>query len=239
MGGLCGAGLCDISTLQQPYVHGYGSARSSGTGTQRHVSAWDHLQSLSSDEVMGKTAQLDLELRMLKDDNYRIREELSRRARGRPPQRIEGSDANPHVDPEQQLSYMKEMIRSLQAENARLRSPQLQDARGDDGGGERVSEEKHRRLQQELARLQQSHLQQLQEARQLQAASALTSAVPSGAPSAAPSGRATPVSTLGRMVLRGGNTPEESQALRAQYEALVREQEALRAKVRKLAHHQS
>jgi len=201
-----------------------------------------HTQPLTGNEALRRIDQLDLELRMLKDDNYRIREEQLRLekdlkdASRRPgPQQAAAGAPSPQVDPEQQLMYMQEMIRKLQAENTRLRSSQQRDgsaAAVSAPGEDRVSEEEYKRLQQRLQQLQQAHLRQLQQARQLQASSALSSK----APSTVPSGRATPVGTGSGASPAPGGVDAEDLALRGQYEALLQEQEKLKGKVRKLAH---
>jgi len=203
-----------------------------------------HTQPLTSDEAVRRIDQLALEWRMLKDDNYRIREDQLRlekefkdasRRPGLQPAASGAGAPSPQVDPEQQLMYMQEMIRKLQAENTRLRSSQQREgsAAADSAPGEdRVSEDEYKRLQQRLQQLQQAHLRQLQQARQLQASSALSSK----APSTVASGRATPVGTSSGASPAPGGVDAEDLALRGQYEALLQEQEKLRSKVRKLAH---
>lgn len=200
-----------------------------------------HTVPLTNDEALRRIEQLDLELRMLKDDNYRIREDQLRLEKElKDALRRTGKEAasgapSPQVDPEQQLMYMQEMIRKLQAENTKLRSAQQRDGSAvavSVPGEDRVSEEEYKRLQQRLQQLQQAHLKQLQQARQLQASSALSSK----APSVAGSGRATPVGTSSGASPAHGGIDAEDLALRGQYEALLQEQEKLRSKVRKLAH---
>lgn len=244
-------------------------------------------QLLSPQEATRRIEQLDLELRMLKDDNYRIREEHLRLERNlrevSDGARREAaayscagagyggsgySAAHPsgvarglgaagvgaaaggalgrgsgqgRVNGDQQLAYMREMVRNLQEENRRLKTI---------WGGQRwdrpaaeplegfVSEEKCRALHARLAQLQQQHLQHLQEARLIQGGRS------SAGGSAPNSGLSTPVSTnFGRFSGASstaapqsrGHTPQDSHALRSQYEAIMREQEMLRSKVRKLA----
>lgn len=225
-----------------------------------------NVQLLSPQEAARRIEQLDLELRMLKDDNYRIREEhlrMERNLREVPDgARREAaayscagagyggsgySAAHPsgsgqgRVNGDQQLAYMREMVRNLQEENRRLKTM---------CGGQRwdrpateplegfVSEEKCRALHARLAQLQQQHLQHLQEARLIQGGRS------SAGGSAPNSGLSTPVSTnFGRCSGASstaapqsrGYTPQDSHALRSQYEAIMREQEMLRSKVRKLA----
>lgn len=233
MGQVCGPGApCDLTfsgrgNREQEYA--FGSHYDMG---QRDWDTAASIQNLHPDEVSRKVSQLSLELRMLRDDNYRIREEqlvlesqLKEAAlqADRPGQRgrvasMRASD--PRIDNSGQLLYMQEAIRNLQAENTQLRNG----ASGYSQGG--VSEAEYRELQRRLKSLQQSHLWQLQQARQLQGRGG--SAAASRAGSALASGAATPVSS----------TPfwsgQESR-LQAQYEALMREQEALRGKVRMLA----
>jgi len=201
-----------------------------------------HTVPLTSDEALRRTDQLETDLRMLKDDNYRIREdqlrlekELKDASRRAGTQQAASGAPSPQVDPEQQLMYMQEMIRKLQAENTRLRSSQQRDgsaAAVSVPGEDRVSEEEYKRLQQQLQQLQQAHLGQLRQARQLQASSALSSK----APSTVASGRATPVGTSSGASQAPGGVDAKDLALRGQYEALLQEQEKLRSKVRKLAH---
>eukprot|EP00434_Breviolum_minutum_P046091 symbB.v1.2.041501.t1/scaffold8291.1/size6948/1 len=234
MGQLCGPGvLCDLDKVS-------GDRRLQDEGTR-------------------KVDQLTLELRMLKDENYRIREEQLRlekelkvrappwqpghaghgpcvpsgrseghgagpvsngRARSRPERdqadqtrfrRAEdfgapGGRAGPpgRGQEDRQLAYMKEVIRSLQAENTRLR-------KGDKtvNASSGVSEEEYRRLEGQLRMLQRQH-------GRVQAAG-------SAGVSTAVSGVSTPLSSFN----------EDQRAMRAlagHYEALQREQEELRNK---------
>lgn len=101
-----------------------------------------------------KMDQLDLELRMLKDENYRIREEQLRLERemkdpafrtsvgpfsSRQSLGVQraggGGDGASRVDLEQQLTYTQELIRSLQGENLRLRGQLSVPAAGQGGPG--------------------------------------------------------------------------------------------------------
>eukprot|EP00435_Cladocopium_sp_Y103_P012624 s321_g3.t1 len=213
----------------------------------------------SSDEATRKVDQLALELRMLKDENYRIREEqlrlekeLKARAswqsqtgrrslapavpgrdgretgRGREGRPYEGYEAergrftsgqgqtNQTGPPggkgceDHQLMYMKEVIRSLQAENTRLRKGETSVNASPTG----VTEEEYRRLEGQLRMLQRQH--------------GRMQAVGSAGVSTAVSGVSTPLSSFG----------EDQRAMRAlagHYEALQREQQELRNKVRRLA----
>ncbi|CAL1174095.1 unnamed protein product [Cladocopium goreaui] len=211
----------------------------------------------SSDEATRKVDQLALELRMLKDENYRIREEQLRlekelKARsswhgstgstgrrslapapGQSGRGREGRDeaerlgrftsgnvgqgqANQAGPPggkgceDHQLMYMKEVIRSLQAENTRLRKGETSVSASPTG----VTEEEYRRLEGQLRMLQRQH-------GRMQAAG-------SAGVSTAVSGVSTPLSSFG----------EDQRAMRAlagHYEALQREQQELRNKVRRLA----
>lgn len=204
----------------------------------------------SSDEATRKVDQLALELRMLKDENYRIREEqlrlekelkarsswhgstgsTGRRSPPAPGQSGRGRDeadrlgrftsgqgqANQAGPPggkgceDHQLMYMKEVIRSLQAENTRLRKGETSVSASPTG----VTEEEYRRLEGQLRMLQRQH-------GRMQAAG-------SAGVSTAVSGVSTPLSSF----------QEDQRAMRAlagHYEALQREQQELRNKVRRLA----
>jgi len=207
---------------------------------------------MSPEEVARKAEQLDLELRMLKDDNFRLREEqliLQRDLKdassirsGKPgsqPQRQPNVPISPssRMDLEQQLTYMRELVRNYQSENARLTSRK---------GGSGVSEAQYRQLHQKAAQLQQAHLRQVQEARQLQV-NLERKMSSSGA--ATPRNIAMQVSSRGSFgsIVPGsggitdGDAAGGSQGLRelqAQLAALTQENESLRGKVRKLAHNQ-
>lgn len=326
MGALCGPGmLCDLD--RSAPSGGYGSRSAMNPSWSSYAAA--QAQTLNSDEASRKLDQLGLELRMLRDDNYRIREEQLRlekelreagggsghsngrngapfgpagggyggyaaggsshsgglprgasagavstgsafghnvlqplappaagsrtfalgsdsgRARGGLPST--SSHTNPRVDTEQQLQYMQELIRSLQAENVRLRTASRPSSAGGNSvvglgacrsnaqaaaAASGVSEDQYRQLQRRLKSLQQSHLQHIQQGRQLQArVSNPASAAASASASAAASGTATPLSST--PLWQGGG--QDGRVLQAQYEALLREQEALRGKVRLLA----
>lgn len=285
MGQICGPSvLCDLDKAGPSERHW-----SSHAAAQAHA--------LSSEEANRKVEQLGLELRMLKDDNYRIREEQlrlekelkagghglqwrggsgggsmdsgsflgvgmdgrsgnssflgtgmdghgGRRDRDRDRDRdggsfvgvgMEGRSAeaayqNQHQSPDsnqqQQLRYMNEVVRQLQAENSRLRGGKagVGSPSHNQGGSSGVSEEEYRKLQRHLKGLQQQHLQQVQRARQWQGAG-------SASASTAISGVSTPLGSS-----QYGPGSEDPRALRAQFEALQREQEELRGKVRRLAH---
>lgn len=294
MGQICGPSvLCDLDKSAAP--------------TDRHWSSHAAAQAhgLSSDEAARKVDQLGLELRMLKDDNYRIREEQLRlekelKANGAGLQwrqsggggmdggsflgvGMEGRGGNgsflgvgmeghggrrrddgsfvgvgmpgsntgsfvgvgmdghssaaayqnhrrgPDSDQQQQLRYMKEVVRQLQAENSRLRGGKAgpgspNPSHGGSQGSQGVSEEEYRKLQRQLKGLQQQHLQQVQRTRQWQGNG-------SASASTAISGVSTPLGSTTH-----GLGMEDPRALRAQFEALQREQEELRGKVRRLAH---
>jgi len=289
MGQLCGPQL-----FQDPTVGGGGGAGLGGPpGFHAAGGSWPSAQSQSAQltpfEAGRRIEQLDLELRMLKDDNYRIREEqlrlerslkqeggpghhrssgsssgggyglaggygaatgggdYGRGSRAGAPSRgsyggLRGSSLSEEVrvDSDQQLMYMKEQVRNMQEENRRVKSKVARGGGGvgPDVRGDFVSEEQYRALQEKLADLQQRHLQRLQEARHLQGGRS------SAGGSAANSGLSTPVSTnAGRFSAASstaapysrGHTPQDGRALQSQYQALLREQEMLRAKVRKLA----
>jgi len=252
MGQLCAPSTFDADGDPRPYGPGRSAAGSSSLPSNRRgpekilstgsIGLPVHAQPLTTDEALRRIDQLETDLRMLKDDNYRIREdqlklekELKDASRRTGTQQASSGAPNPQVDPEQQLMYMQEMIRKLQAENTRLRSAQQRDgsaAAVSIPGEDQVSEEEYKRLQQRLQQLQQAHLGQLRQARQLQASSALSSK----APSTVASGRATPVGTSSSASPAQGGVNAEDLALRGQYEALLQEQEKLRGKVRKLAH---
>jgi len=254
MGQLCAPSTYDADRDPQLYALAYRAAGSSSLpsnqrGPEKILSTGSiglpmHAQPLTSDEALRRIDQLERDLRMSKDDNYRIREdqlklekELKDASRRTGTQQASSAAPSPQVDPEQQLMYMQEMIRKLQAENTRLRSSQQRDgstaAVSVPGvpGENRVSEEEFKRLQQRLQQLQQAHLGQLRQARQLQASSALSSK----APSTVASGRATPVGTSSGASPAQGGVNATDLALRGQYEALLQEQEKLRSKVRKVA----
>mmetsp|Transcript_21950 Transcript_21950/g.51487 ORF Transcript_21950/g.51487 Transcript_21950/m.51487 type:complete len:217 (-) Transcript_21950:126-776(-) len=214
MGQICGPGvLCDLDKVS-------GDRRWSGDG----------------DQASRKADQLALELRMLKDENYRIREEQLRlekelRARRhwaqpseRPSERPTsskwrsseatigaqggpGASGRPGAD-YQQMAYMKEVIRSLQEENSQLRRGEKSVATSPT-----VSQEEYRQLERQLRALQQQQLRQ----------------VGSAGVSTAVSGVSTPLSSSGHYF------GEEARSMRAHYEALQREQDELRNKVRRLA----
>lgn len=202
------------------------------------------------EEATRKIEALCLELRMLKDDNYRIREEqlglekgLSEAGivwpsgaglgSGRPKAFSGGDPAQ-----QRQLEQCHAAARNLQEENRVLREARSRDCPASDAstdaGADDVSEEEYRALQERLARLQQSHLKQLQEARQLKTRSSASATA-----SAANSGMSTPFSTAGGpggIMAFGSGSGQDMKALQAQYQALLHEQESLRSKVRKLAH---
>eukprot|EP00930_Biecheleria_cincta_P003987 TRINITY_DN104894_c0_g1_i1.p1 TRINITY_DN104894_c0_g1~~TRINITY_DN104894_c0_g1_i1.p1 ORF type:complete len:304 (+),score=67.11 TRINITY_DN104894_c0_g1_i1:76-912(+) len=276
MGQICGPSvLCDLDKTGPSERHW-----SSHAAAQAHA--------LTSDEAARKVDQLGLELRMLKDDNYRIREEQLRlekelKANGQGLQwrggggldsgsflgvGMDGRSGNggsflgvgmeghggrrdrdvgsfvgvgmdgrsaaaayqnhrqgPDSEQQQQLRYMKEVVRQLQAENSRLRGKAgVGSPNRSHGGSSAVSEEEYRKLQRHLKGLQQQHLQQVQRARQWQGAG-------SASASTAISGVSTPLGSS-----QYGLGSEDPRALRAQFEALQREQEELRGKVRRLAH---
>lgn len=249
-----------------------------------------NIQHLTAEEAIRKIEALALELRMLKDDNYRIREEqlelerglaelgmtspssttaLSGSGPGRPlsaggsdktfvggslgsdrggyslnmslkggvfsssgdVRNLAADQRGPEFAAQQrQLAQLYDAVRNLEEENRRLRETRNRDGPASDAstdaGGDDVSEEEYRGLQERLARLQQSHLRQLQEARQLKARSSLSSAATSGV--------STPISSG----FAAGMAPGDAHGggLQAQYQALLQEQEVLRSKVRKLAH---
>lgn len=154
------------------------------------------------------------------------------------------------VDLEQQLTYMRELVRSLQAENKRLKEQQnhLQPNRdaGAGYGPNGVDEAEYRRLQQKMMSLQQAHLNQLQEARQLQV-KAGSLAVPHGQGSLSNSGHCSSfpgLTTTAGSGNSGPSTPGPGTAtpgsqlhhLQSQYQTLLAEHETLRGKVRRLAH---
>ncbi|CAK9028819.1 unnamed protein product [Durusdinium trenchii] len=200
MGQLCGPGvLCDLDKV---------------TGDRQ-----------LGDEATRKVDQLALELRILKDENYRIREEQLRlekelkqarpadreaQGRGRSNQDRRSGDLDirtpSHED--QQLLYMKEVIRSLQAENSRLKKGEKVSVNASSG----VTEEEYRRLEGQLRMLQRQH-------GRMQAGSTGVSTAVSGV--------STPLSSFGE--------DTRVRALASRYEALHREQEELRNKVRRLA----
>ncbi|CAE7391225.1 RBCMT [Symbiodinium sp. CCMP2456] len=213
MGQVCGPGvLCDLDKAS-------GDRRWSGDG----------------DQASRKADQLALELRMLKDENYRIREEqlrLEKELRARrqwaqpsPSERPSHSKwrsseatvgtqggpsagARPGGADYQQMAYMKEVIRSLQEENSQLRRGEKSVA-----ASPTVSQEEYRQLERQLRALQQQQLRQ----------------VGSAGVSTAVSGVSTPLSSSGHIF------GEEARSMRAHYEALQREQDELRNKVRRLA----
>lgn len=247
----------------------------------------DRWSSQAPDEAAKKMDQLSLELRMLKDENYRIREDQLRlekemKARGLardgsfvgvglPGERGSrggsfvnvgmGNDRGSFTnvggrssfnalgegfagyDPrsswgqgpasssnlrassaDPQVSYMKEVIRTLQAENSRLRRATAEVPIGASAGGMRdqVSEEEYLQLQRQLKSLQQAHLRQVQQQ--------VRSGHGSATASTAVSGTASPLSSQTPLM------SQDTRALQAQYEALQQEQEMLRSKVRRLAH---
>eukprot|EP00929_Paragymnodinium_shiwhaense_P022436 TRINITY_DN14336_c0_g1_i1.p2 TRINITY_DN14336_c0_g1~~TRINITY_DN14336_c0_g1_i1.p2 ORF type:complete len:251 (+),score=49.17 TRINITY_DN14336_c0_g1_i1:71-754(+) len=188
----------------------------------------------TTDEADRKLDQLEMELRMLRDDNFRIREEQMRLDRemksmphtGLPQGRGAGPGSAPgpasfsrqgpanRGDTEQQLSYMQDLIRSLQGENQKMRS-QMQGGMGGGASQQEVVQLRHR-----LAQLQQAHLRQLSETRSMQ--SGAGTPLNPGRGSFGPTGIYTP----------GGSVDPN---LVAQLQMLTAEQEALRSKVRKLA----
>lgn len=251
---------CDLDCQATP-----GAARSrswSSHATQQRY--WGQ-----PDEMSRWIEQLELELRQLKDDNFRAREETLRcgkggdadifgRRNGRTgsgpvPVIAGGGDVDGgiracdrRVDLEQQLTYMRELVRGLQLQNQRLVGTDLPSQHG---GGDVVDEADYRRLQQKMMTLQQAHLNQLQEARQLQLKSPWLNT-----PGVSPghwggSGNAGSFHGLTRPTagsgLSGMSTPglggsatpgSQLQHLQSQYQTLVAEQEQLRSKVRHLAH---
>ncbi|CAK9028818.1 unnamed protein product [Durusdinium trenchii] len=192
MGQLCGPGvLCDLDKV---------------TGDRQ-----------LGDEATRKVDQLALELRILKDENYRIREEQLRLEKelkqARPADREAQGRGRSNQDrrsghEDQQLLYMKEVIRSLQAENSRLKKGEKVSVNASSG----VTEEEYRRLEGQLRMLQRQH-------GRMQAGSTGVSTAVSGV--------STPLSSFGE--------DTRVRALASRYEALHREQEELRNKVRRLA----
>jgi len=217
-----------------------------------------------SDDTAKRIEQLAAELRMLKDSNYRLREEhlelqralsdaqYGRRSRDRGgaaggasdaaggpwrfPRVPSASCADPRVDIDQQVLYMQQMVRKLQEENRLLHRSAVEgtgvSSASETVAGGTVGQEEFRALRTRVAHMQQQHLQHLQEARHLK----------SLATSAPTSGRSTPVSTGGGLLSATasamGSTPgvsADGRSMQAQYDALTREQEELRAKIRRLA----
>mmetsp|Transcript_155 Transcript_155/g.343 ORF Transcript_155/g.343 Transcript_155/m.343 type:complete len:264 (+) Transcript_155:52-843(+) len=261
MGQVCGQNvICDLDKGIG------GGSNDRNRHWSNHAAAQAH--ALGAEEASRKAEQLALELRMLKDDNYRIREEQLRlekegwrgdrgmdrgsflgagmdgrggsfvgvgmegrggsfvgvgmegNASGRGGSFLgvgmEGRGGRGSYggrpESDQQLSYMKEVIRNLQDENQRLRGKNV-------GASGSVSEDEYRKLQQQLKSLQQQHLRQVQQQRQMQGSAGVSTAV---------SGVSTPLSSASPHM--------EDARLRAQFEALQREQDELRGKVRRLAH---
>ncbi|CAJ1340670.1 unnamed protein product [Effrenium voratum] len=172
-----------------------------------------------TDEGGRKVDQLALELRMLKDENYRIREEqlrLEKELRSIPADRSRArrGSTRPGQD---QVMYMKEVIRNLQAENSRLRRDNDKSAQFEsvNASPTAVSEVEYRQLEGQLRMLQhrQAHHARMQ--------------VGSAGVSTAVSGVSTPLSML--------NEDPRTRQMTAHYEALQRDQLELRNKVRRLA----
>lgn len=218
MGQMCGP-LCGDDGYGYDRRHNLSTSWPSSNNTQ-----------ISSDaDANRKLDQLEMELRMLRDDNFRIREEQLRLDRemklmpttGAAPSSLMNTGpggppggGNSRVDLEQQLSYMNDLVRSLQGENQKLRH-----GGGVGGGGGAEAAQ----LRERLAQLQQAHLRQLSETRALQ----------SGANTPLAPGRG----SFGAPIPNGAFTPGGSvdPNLLAQLQAAQAEQEALRSKVRKLA----
>ena len=218
------------------------------------------------EDTSRRAEQLELELRLLREENYKAREEALRHVRGGEPDMFgtrytpmtrspgSGGDVGPQsgagrVDLEQQLTYMRELVRSLQNENERLKESN----RSAEHAGA-VDEAEYRALQQKMMSLQQAHLNQLQEARQLQLKSPwLNTAGPaSSGPTSSGTcvsgslhGLTTTAGSGGSRGVSGMSTPgqgscatpgSQMQYLQSQYQSLVVEQEQLRGKVRRLAY---
>jgi len=234
--GQCGTPICDFEPAPEHHSVNLRSYPSASVAAA-------HAQSLSPEDAARKIDQLDLELRMLKDDNFRLRgEQVSlerdlqdaslirggKKTSQLPSRSSVPTSASTRIDLEQQLTYMRELVRSLQTENAQLRS-----ANGD------VSEGEYRQLQQKAAQLQQAHLRQVQEARHLQMQ---VSASGTTTPTSQAPGRGSFGSLFaGCGGIMNGDAAAGSQSLRelqAQLQSLTNEQEALRGKVRRLAHNQ-
>lgn len=230
------APCCDVSKVN-------GLERNSGFSGARSSKERVDYDYLNPEEAERRELQLDLDLRMLKDENFRIREEHLRlrrdlhalnqsRATHTP------SSAESRVDLEQQLRFMRESIRGLQGENARLRGVVS-------GEQPEPTEDEHRQLQRDVARLQQIHLQQLEDVRQLKANQAghmlLGTQTPDGwqARSRASSfcGSFTQSSSFypTNSPTNGGGSGQVLNQLQVYLQALSQEHEALRSKVRRLA----
>lgn len=229
------------------------------------------------DDAVARIEWLEHELRLLKDDNYRIREDQlrfrqdatsRRRSPGREssaaevcPQRSSGRGsakglsadlpqtpksawsanavgqssqpwsgraASPRASPprivisdvDQQLSHMRDMVKSLQAENSQLRATVHRSSDLSSGG----ATARYQLLEDRIGELQQAQLQPSRDSRQFSGHS--------------PAAAVVDLPAFGIREDGAGNCESAGslRELQQQYEALSHEHASLRGKVRRLAH---
>jgi len=220
---------------------------------------------LTTEEASRRIEALCLELRMLKDDNYRIREEQIELERGMteagiqlpsagggggfgsgpgrpahwadqaPPAGAAGGGQPPLEGSQQQQRQLGQLHDAIRSLQEENRT--LREARSH-GVSDASTDAGPDDVSEEEYRSLQDRLAKLQQShlRQLQEARQLKSRQTGSAPT---SGMSTPYSTaggFGGMAFGLQCTGQDMRVLQAQYQALMHEQEVLRGKVRKLAH---
>mmetsp|Transcript_110101 Transcript_110101/g.200302 ORF Transcript_110101/g.200302 Transcript_110101/m.200302 type:complete len:218 (+) Transcript_110101:171-824(+) len=186
---------------------------------------------MSEEEAANRCSQLSSELKRLKDENYRIREEQVALVKE---MNAASRCSKPQVDMDQQLGYMREMVRKIEADNLKLRETASSAA-----PGQQSTEARYRQLRSNLVQLQQAHLEQLQEAQQLQGFSPSRRVLSASFTTSRPGDPLSLTDIVGASDVAAGADDLSSgigngNALK-ELEALSQEHEALRAKVRMLA----
>lgn len=245
-----GGSCCDANASGHRRSNG-DSGPTRGT-SQSSLALAAEVECLTPTSAERRIERLNSELRALKDQNFQIREEhnvLRRQLQSDGRARGASAAQNSRVDLEQTLAYTRELIRSVQAENARLAQIIQRGGVGaaPAGGAGGVSLAQFELLKHRRAQLQQGHLQAMQAAQQLKGTrggyDSLNGSMRShgstsyGGGSTGSSGTpgASPIYRLGSFDVRSVEVDPQLAQLQAQLQTLMREHEDLRGKVRKLA----